>query len=121
MKSILLIVLVVALTGCASAMPNFYNGKYYMAGDSSCSRIRQHTEDKIMCMNSDGEETGWRAAMTDQQLEMWRYNNSMAQQQNSAGNQFRNTVNCKKMGEFLNAEIKTFSGMVCPIGWVQSN
>lgn len=111
MKIILLMVLVVTLTGCASAAPNFYNGKYYMAGDSNCSRVRQHTEDTIMCINSKGEETGWREAMTDQQLEMWRYNNSIPQQNS-------NTVNCKKMGEFLNAEIKTFSGMLCPSGWL---
>ena len=106
-------VLVVTLTGCASAIPYFYNGKYYMAGDSSCSQIRQYTEDKIMCINSDGEESGWRPALTDQQLQMWRHNQTMSQQQSS------NTVNCKKMGEYLNVEIKTFSGAVCPLGWLK--
>ena len=36
----------------------------------------------------------------------------------SPSNKNSNTVNCKKTGEFLNAEIKTFSGMVCPLGWL---
>lgn len=34
--------------------------------------------------------------------------------------QSTNTVNCKKMGEFLNVEIKTFSGAICPLGWIQA-
>ncbi|WP_413479704.1 hypothetical protein [Vibrio hibernica] len=82
MKIISLMSVIVMLTGCASAMPNFYNGKYYMAGDSSCQRVRQYTEDKIMCIDGDGKETGWRQAMTDQQLQMWQHN----QQQNSTTN-----------------------------------
>lgn len=45
-----------------------------MAGDSSCQSIRQYTEDKIMCIDGNGEETGWRQAMTDQQLQMWQHN-----------------------------------------------
>ncbi|GHA52703.1 hypothetical protein ACFFLZ_13055 [Photobacterium aphoticum] len=32
---------------------------------------------------------------------------------------FNNTVQCYKMGQFLNKEIKTFNGMICPIGWLQ--
>ncbi|MDT8451554.1 MAG: hypothetical protein RQ936_02270 [Gammaproteobacteria bacterium] len=81
MKNISLLFLVIILAGCASAMPNFYNGKYYMAGDSNCVRARQYTEDKIMCINSNGDETGWRAAMTDQQLQMYQHNQQRQQQQ----------------------------------------
>lgn len=51
-----------------------------MVGDSSCARIRQHTEDSIMCIDSDGKETGWRPAMTDQQLQMWQFNQQQQQQ-----------------------------------------
>ncbi len=32
--------------------------------------------------------------------------------------QNNNTINCKKSNEFLNYEIKTFSGMLCPSGWL---
>ena len=78
--------LIVILAGCASAMPNFHNGKYYMAGDSSCQQARQYTEDKIMCIDGNGKETGWREAMTDQQLQMWQHNQQMEQQQNTVKN-----------------------------------
>jgi hypothetical protein len=44
--------------------------------------------------------------------------NTAAQVPIFTGSQNSNTVNCKKMGEFINIEIKTFSGMVCPLGWV---
>ncbi|PSU36205.1 hypothetical protein [Photobacterium lutimaris] len=30
---------------------------------------------------------------------------------------FGGTVNCKKIGAFIQPEIKTFQGMMCPIGW----
>lgn len=45
-----------------------------------------------------------------------------AAQQSSSNSVYQNTntVNCKKMGEFLNVEIKTFSGTICPIGWIQA-
>lgn len=41
-----------------------------------------------------------------------------AQLYNSTNSSFSNTINCKKIGAVLNAEIKTFSGMVCPLGWL---
>jgi hypothetical protein len=44
--------------------------------------------------------------------------NAAQQNSNNQMNQYNNTVNCKKMGEFLNVEIKTFSGTFCPMGWV---
>lgn len=44
--------------------------------------------------------------------------NAAQQGPSNAVYQNNNTVKCQKMGEFLNAEIKTFSGMVCPLGWL---
>jgi hypothetical protein len=29
-------------------------------------------------------------------------------------------IQCKKLGEFLNVEIKTFNGSFCPIGWIRA-
>jgi len=40
MKKFIIVWLTIFLCGCASAMPNLVNGKYYMGGDSSCSRYR---------------------------------------------------------------------------------
>ncbi|MCA6064464.1 hypothetical protein [Thalassolituus marinus] len=46
--------------------------------------------------------------------------NAAQQNSNNSVYQNTNTVNCKKMGEFLNVEIKTFSGAICPLGWIQA-
>ena len=73
----------IILGGCASAMPNFFNGRYYMAGDSSCVSGRVISESRMMCINSDGEETGYRDALTDQQLQMYRHDQQMGQQKNT--------------------------------------
>lgn len=32
-----------------------------------------------------------------------------------------NNVQCTKMGAFINQEIKTFNGMICPLGWFPYN
>lgn len=41
------------------------------------------------------------------------------QSANSTTYQNNNTVQCQKMGEFINVEIKTFQGMFCPLGWMK--
>ena len=68
----------VFLHGCASASPYNYNGMYYMVGDSSCSQFRSRTSNTINCFDSDGNATGYRVAMTDQDIQM--YNAKQAQQ-----------------------------------------
>lgn len=70
------LIVISIFSGCASAMPNAINGKYYMAGDSNCARYRILSSDRIMCINSDGKETGYRDAMSDQELQMYHYNRS---------------------------------------------
>lgn len=77
MLNFLLVIIAISLTGCASAMPNFYDGHYYMVGDSNCVDGRPLSNNRIMCIDSSGKETGWREAMTDQQLQM--YNNERQQ------------------------------------------
>ncbi|MDD1824299.1 hypothetical protein LRP52_19100 [Photobacterium sp. ZSDE20] len=45
----------------------------------------------------------------------------MSQRQpTTSSSSYPSSVNCKQLGAFLNAEIKTFSGGVCPIGWVKA-
>lgn len=53
------------ISGCATtAVPNYYNGNYYMTGDSNCRQGRPLSETRIMCMDKNGAETGYRDAMT---------------------------------------------------------
>ena len=47
-----------------------------MAGDSACAKYRVVDSTTINCLNSKGESQGYRYAMTDQQLDMYRHNDS---------------------------------------------
>ncbi len=62
------------LSGCGGAKPNFYNGRYYMGGDSKCRKVTVRTSSSINCYNSKGGFTGYRNAMTNQQLSMYQHN-----------------------------------------------
>jgi len=62
-----------------------------MAGDESCTRIRSLSYNRIMCINKKGEETGYRNAMTDQQLLMYQQRQQQQQPQRT------NTV-CNQIG-----------------------
>lgn len=69
-----------ALAGCATtAAPNFFNGGYYMAGDAACVRYREVFPSRVMCMDKHGADTGYRDALTGEQLQM--YQMQMAYQQ----------------------------------------
>ncbi|MFQ6238265.1 hypothetical protein [Sinorhizobium meliloti] len=76
-----------ALAGCETAAPNFYNGKYYMAGDANCKTMRQYGPDRIMCTDAKGQNTGWRPAMTDQELFVYQSNQMIEAQRSAAINQ----------------------------------
>ena len=71
---ILSLVAILSLSGCGGPSPRALNGKYYWMGDSNCKRYRILSENSIMCFNSDGKEVGYRNAMSDQELQMYRFN-----------------------------------------------
>ncbi|TYL48562.1 hypothetical protein [Marinomonas sp. IMCC 4694] len=91
MKKISLICLLFVLVGC-SASPQFLRGHYYMTGDSNCRYSRERTDTSINCYNSDDELTGYRNAMTDQQLQMYQFNKQQEEQKRQQ-NKVKNT-NC---------------------------
>ncbi|HKK96815.1 MAG TPA: hypothetical protein VJ928_01450 [Marivita sp.] len=75
----------IAVAGCSTetvqmAAPFHFAGKYYMAGDEACSHITQISESRVLCKSSGGKPTGYRDAMTTQQLGMYQHNQLMAQQ-----------------------------------------
>ena len=78
----ILVLLSTLITGC-SASPQFLRGHYYMTGDSNCRYSRALTDTSIECYNSDDELTGYRDAMTNQQLEMYRHKEQMEQRKQS--------------------------------------
>ena len=85
MKNTQILLGLMFLSACASEpAPNFYNGRYYMAGDDTCVMLSALSDTRIMCYDKDGQEMGYRDAMTDQQLTMWNHQQAMAAQQFAA-------------------------------------
>ena len=89
---ILMGLLAIGLSGCMSATPNYINGNYYLAGDSSCKAGRQISKTRIMCVNKKGQDTGYRDAMTDQQLYMYQQNRQLELQMLSSQPRSTNTT-----------------------------
>ncbi|MDD7970777.1 hypothetical protein [Roseinatronobacter alkalisoli] len=81
---ILRILAAMALAGCAGGMaaaPNFLNGNYYMAGDETCVQIQQIAPDRVMCHDKTGQATGYRQAMSMQQMQMYIHHQQVQQAQ----------------------------------------
>ena len=91
----MLVVISTLLVGCGSAMPNFYNGYYYMAGGSDCVDWRDIGNTRMMCMDSDGNETGYILPMTNQEMQVYK-------------NTIRRDLSHQKQQEFSQA-LKQFS------------
>jgi len=70
-KFSLLILITITLQGCG-ATPRLLGGDYYMMGDSSCKKYRLIGPTRIMCMNSSGEDMGYRDAMTAHQMHEYK-------------------------------------------------
>ncbi|MCD0280285.1 hypothetical protein JWH04_15335 [Xanthomonas melonis] len=80
MKHALIALFALVFSGCAStAMPNFYNGNYYMAGDPGCVQMRALSSTRIMCVDKKGNDSGYRDAMTYEQVQIYQI--QMTQQQ----------------------------------------
>lgn len=90
MKTVIaMVVAAVSVTACGVptapmriAQPTFVDGNYFMFGDAACPRAARLTDHAVaMCHTDAGQPTGERrAALTNQQLEMWKYNQQVAMQ-----------------------------------------
>ena len=102
MKIMKVVIICIAALQCScsmfySARPTYANGSYYMAGDAACRAYSVIDSRTIYCLNDDGERTGRRSALTDQQLQMYRHNQNMAQSKSSKTcykNAFSTSVTC---------------------------
>lgn len=117
MRKLFLVSLSIFIFGCAATKPapNYINGYYYMAGDAQCTKGRVVAYKKIACVDKNGNETGYRYAMSKEDVQLW---NSMNNKSNTSTQvKPSSVVNCTKLG-VLNGEVKTFKGDYCPIGWI---
>lgn len=90
-----LAVAAISLTACGAptaqarvASPTFWEGNYFMVGDAACPRwARFKSQAVVMCHTDAGQPTGERrAALTNQQLEMWKYNQQVTMQRQAQVN-----------------------------------
>lgn len=82
MKNVLAVLSLMLLAGCAtSAAPNFVNGRYYMAGDSNCQRYLGVAKGKMLCADAKGRPTGYRNAMSVQDMQMYQMQQMQQQMQ----------------------------------------
>lgn len=73
MKHLYVAVAAVILTGCASsAAPRYIDGNYYMVGDANCRTGMAVSPTMIMCGDKSGAQTGYRNAMTAQDMQMYQ-------------------------------------------------
>ena len=73
MKYILITFFTILLAGCANpATPQLFNGHYYMTGDENCVRFRALSPTSIMCLDEASNVTGYRNAMTNQDMQMYQ-------------------------------------------------
>jgi hypothetical protein len=74
---------VLGLAACAShhAAPALSNGRYFLMGDEHCIRAYHQSPTRIACLDKKGNQTGYRDAMTDQDMAMYMRMQAMAQVQ----------------------------------------
>lgn len=70
-KKIFFITLPILIAGCATAQPNYIDGRYYMSGDSNCTYGRTDINGNLICFNSKQEQTGIRRPISEMQAKAW--------------------------------------------------
>ena len=87
MQKFILLGLSIFIVGCSSApFPRLINGSYYMGGGESCQKYNV-SGNRIQCMDENGTVTGYRSPMTNQELQMYQFQEQQAQQQINQFNQ----------------------------------
>ena len=88
-------------------MPNYYNGNYYMAGDPGCVRMRALSSTRIMCVDKNGVDTGYRDAMTHEQMQMYQLQMVQMQQLNQSIQQVGQTF--QNAGQQINQQSQQYN------------
>lgn len=82
MKHIIISFCSLILAACtSSATPTLFNGNYYMAGDPKCVRMTPKNGTWISCMDKTGSFTGYRDAITYQQMQGYQHQQQIQMQQ----------------------------------------
>jgi hypothetical protein len=106
------------LSGCSStpstpsAKMTSVGGKFYMVGDSNCAYYKQRDENSILCANQNKQATGYRNALSDQELQYKMHREQLKQAQEAASDAEYDRLNnnlksmrrttCIRTGNFVN-------------------
>ena len=72
-----------------------FNGKYYMLEDSNCRSFKSMKNDRVMCYDAHGKPTGWRKALSNQELQMYMHEENM-EKLNSINSNINNSMYYRK-------------------------
>ena len=126
--SYLLLPLLLVIHGCSSTgmMTAQHNGKkYWNPGNCPQYTYNYNDPDRLYCVVN-GQQNGVVLQPVDQQqLDNYYREQEISNRSLSSPSPSysppSNTVNCYRTGDLrYNKEIRTFNGMVCPLGWLQA-
>lgn len=91
------LVAILNLSGCSStpsAKMTNVNGKFYMVGDSNCAYYKKRDDNSILCANENKQTTGYRNALTDQEIQYGMHRERIQQAESAeASRSFQNSLN----------------------------
>lgn len=73
MKRLFILFASLSISGCSgsSPAPYFLAGQYYLAGDKDCKSLNEDSPNRVVCYDKKGNLTGYRYAMTPQEMQFW--------------------------------------------------
>lgn len=70
------------------------DGKFYMIGDSNCIYYKKRDNQSILCANGSQQTTGYRNALTDQEIQYGMHRERIQQAESAeASRSFQNSLN----------------------------
>lgn len=102
------------LSGCSStpsAKMTSVGGKFYMVGDSNCTYYKQRDENSILCANENKQTTGYRNALSDQELQYKMHRERIQQAESAEFNRSLESLNrsLDSMNQNMSNQINSFN------------
>lgn len=98
MKNIFFILTIMLIVSACSSTPTAkmtpIDGKFYMIGDSNCIYYKKRDNQSILCANESQQTTGYRNALTDQEIQYGMHRERIQQAESAeASRSFQNSMN----------------------------
>lgn len=98
MKNTFFILTIMLIVSACSSTPTAkmtsIDGKFYMIGDSNCIYYKKRDNQSILCANESQQTTGYRNALTDQEIQYGMHRERIQQAESAeASRSFQNSLN----------------------------